>query len=91
MIVAFATAFAVLVANVLAITPQLHQRLHGASQHECVVTLIATGKYDHPTAAASSVVPDRLRSETISFSQDLLVAVAALEFSLLEHAPPALS
>lgn len=90
-IVVFAIAFAVLLANVLAITPQLHQRLHGASSHECAVTLIAAGKYDHPTTAASWVVPDRLRCETIFFSRDLPIAVAAMEFSLLEHAPPRLS
>jgi hypothetical protein len=88
---ALTIALAVLIATVLAITPHLHQWLHGASQHECVVTLIAAGKYDHPTTTSASVVPDCLQHEAVSFPQQSHVAAPALEFSLLEHAPPAVS
>jgi hypothetical protein len=88
---AMAAAFAILIANILAITPHLHQRLHGASSHECVVTLIAAGKYDHPAPAASSVALDCLMRGSMPFSQPCPIFARALEFSLREHAPPAIS
>jgi hypothetical protein len=88
---AMATALAVLIANILAITPHLHQRLHGGSSHECAVTLIAAGTYDHPAPAASSVAPDCLAHGSVSSSQSWPILASALEFSLREHAPPAVS
>jgi hypothetical protein len=89
--VALAITLAVLIASMLAITPHLHQRLHGAAQHECVVTLIATGKYDHGTTATSYLVPDHLRHEATSSRQYFRIATPGLDFSLLEHAPPRIS
>ena len=53
--VALAVALAVFAASVLAVAPHLHQRIHGAPQHECAATLIASGKYDHAPATASPV------------------------------------
>ena len=48
---AVAILAAFLFANVLAVMPQLHERIDGDSvNHECVVTLIATGKYEQGDA-----------------------------------------
>jgi hypothetical protein len=44
----------------LSASPSLHERFHSdANQpgHECVVTLIASGSYDHVTPAPVCVVP----------------------------------
>jgi hypothetical protein len=89
--VALAVALAVFTASVLAVAPQLHQRIHGAAQHECAVSLIAAGKYDHAPATASAVVPDHDFAETTFPPRHLQVTTPALDFSLLEHAPPSIS
>ena len=48
-----------LCANVLAASPAFHELLHGANaghgEHECVVTLLATGGLDSPTIATFCV------------------------------------
>ncbi len=89
--VALAVALALLAASVLAVAPQLHQWIHGATQHECAVTLIASGKYDHAPTAASAVTPYHSLSEAIFLPRHLQITTPALEFSLLEHAPPFVS
>jgi hypothetical protein len=89
--VALVVALAILVASVLAAAPQLHQRIHGAAQHECAVTLIASGKYDHTPANASAVTPYHGLSEATFLPDHLRVTTPVLEFSLLEHAPPSVS
>ena len=89
--VALVVALAIFVASVLAVAPQLHQRIHGAAQHECAVSLIASGKYDHAPPAASTVAPYNCLSEAIFLPRKLQITTAALEFSLLEHAPPSVS
>jgi hypothetical protein len=89
--VALVVALAVLIASVLAIAPHLHQRIHGTGQHECAVTLIAAGKYDHAPTNASSVLPGHGLREAIFLPRHLRITTAALEFSLLEHAPPPIS
>jgi hypothetical protein len=88
---ALALALAVLTASVLAIAPHLHQRVHGAAQHECVVSLIAAGKYDHAPTTAQFVFAGHWVREVIFLSRHLQLTTPALEFSLLEHAPPTIS
>ena len=89
--VALAVALAVFAASALAVAPQLHQRIHGATQHECAVTLIASGKYNHAPAAVSAAVPNHGLSEAIFLPRRLQIAAPVLAFSLLEHAPPVIS
>jgi hypothetical protein len=85
---------AVLFALILSAIPRLHEEIHGASSapnHECAVTLLASGNYQHTPTTAISVAPP---APPTSFAHPLTgfhFVSAHLEFSLLEHAPPAVS
>ena len=85
---------AVLLALVLSAIPQLHEQIHGASSapnHECAVTLLTSGNYQHTPNATISLAPPTpptAFAHVFSISQPVN---ARLEFSLLEHAPPAVS
>jgi len=85
---------AFLFALVLSATPQLHEHLHGATEptkHECAATLLASGNYQHtPTVTISLAPPSPPTTFVQAFASFQLVS-AHLEFSLLEHAPPAIS
>lgn len=90
-LVAAACVGALLFAFILSAIPHLHEQIHApssAANHECAVTLLASGKYQHSPNMAVSVTPPRaLASFALSFVE-LRFASAHLEFSLLEHAPP---
>jgi hypothetical protein len=84
---------AVLFALVLSAIPRLHEQIHAASStanHECAVTLLTSGNYQHTVSDAIAIAPPAptlfahvsSRFESVS---------ASLEFSLLEHAPPTIS
>jgi len=79
---------------VLSAIPQLHERIHacsGAANHECAVTLLTSGNYQHtPTVSISVAPPAPPVAFAHTFASFQLVS-AHLEFSLLEHAPPAIS
>ena len=50
----------VLLLNLLAVSPALHERLHGDAHragHECAVTMFAHGKVDAATVDVSVVIP----------------------------------
>jgi hypothetical protein len=85
---------AVLLALVFSAIPQLHEQIHGASStpnHECAVTMLTSGNYQHTSTTIISVAPP---APPTSFSHALhrfQLVGAHLEFSLLEHAPPAFS
>jgi hypothetical protein len=82
---------AFLLALVLSAIPNFHERIHGAPNHECAVTLLTSGNYQHtPTAAISVAPPVPPAAFAHTFASFQLVS-AHLEFSLLEHAPPAVS
>jgi hypothetical protein len=85
---------AVLFALVLSVIPRLHEQIHGASSaanHECAVTLLTSGNYQHTPAAAISVAPPAPPTAFAHFLANFQLVSAHLEFSLLEHAPPAVS
>jgi hypothetical protein len=87
--VALIVVTGVLIASVLSAAPQSHERLHGYSNHECAATLISAGSYDHGTIEAPGMGAPNLTAETkISLPHCPLVG-SPLNFSLLEHAPPA--
>lgn len=93
-IVAAGCIGAVLLALVLSATPQLHEQIHGttgAPNHECAVTLLTSGNYQHTVNAAISLVPPMPPTAFIHTFAGFQLVGAHLEFSLLEHAPPALS
>jgi len=93
-IVAAGCIGAVLLALVLSALPQLHEQIHsatGAPNHECAVTLLTSGNYQHTPTATISLAPP---APPIAFAHALStfqLVSAHLDFSLLEHAPPALS
>jgi len=91
-IVAAGCIGAVLFAVVLSAFPQLHEELHGltgAPNHECAVTLLTSGNYQHTPLAAISVAPPPAPQNFIPTPPSFHFVSAHLEFSLLEHAPPA--
>ena len=85
---------AVLLALVLAATPQFHEKIHGttgAPNHECAVTLLTSGNYQHTPAATISFAPLAPPTAFAHPLSSFQLVSAHLEFSLLEHAPPAVS
>src|SRR2546421_11411900 len=85
---------AVLFEVILSAIPRLHDQIHnatGAPNHECAVTLLTSGNYQHtPTVPISLAPPAPPATFAHVFASFQLVS-AHLEFSLLEHAPPAVS
>ncbi|MEY2561291.1 MAG: hypothetical protein QOG51_1706 [Verrucomicrobiota bacterium] len=78
---------------VLSAIPQLHERIHsssGATNHECAVTLLTSGNYQHSGSDTIAIAPPPATAFAHVFSRFELVR-PRLEFSLLEHAPPAIS
>lgn len=85
---------ALLFALVLAVIPQLHEEIHGVAgtvNHECAVTLLTAGNYQHTPAPVVSLAPPSPRVSFVHTLAGFELIPAHLEFSLLEHAPPRLS
>jgi hypothetical protein len=94
-IIASGLLSAFILALSLAASPQLHARLHadaGSPNHECAVTLIATGKYEQADAPPVFAAPQpAVQFEKIPALAPVWVAAPFLDASIFEHAPPALS
>jgi hypothetical protein len=94
-IVASGLLSAFLFALALAASPQLHARLHadaGSPNHECAVTLIASGKYEQADAPPTVAAPHpAIVFEKIPAFAPVWVAAPFLGAAIFEHAPPALS
>lgn len=90
---AIALFSALSLASALAVTPQLHERIDGASpNHECVVTLIASGKYEQSDLPPLIVAPQPVAQfSKIPALNSVWVAAPFLGASIFEHAPPVLS
>jgi hypothetical protein len=85
---------AVLLALVLSAIPRLHEQIHGTTStpnHECAVTLLTSGNYQHTPNVAISLAPPALPGAFVHPLASFQLGSAHLEFSLLEHAPPAVS
>jgi hypothetical protein len=84
---------AFLFALVLSAAPQLHERIHqpDGATHQCAVTLLATGNCEHTPFDAITLAPQPPRPASAPFHRHVQLVSARLEFSLLEHAPPAIS
>jgi hypothetical protein len=82
-------------ALLFAVSPLLHERVHrdaAASQHECAVTLIASGKYQQSDAPVLVSAPQSsVQFSKIPALNPVWVAAPFLGASIFEHAPPALS
>jgi hypothetical protein len=93
-IVAAGCIGAFLFAVVLSAIPQLHEEIHattGASNHECAVTLLTSGNYQHTPTVPISLAPPAPPAPFVHTFTNFQLVSAHLEFSLLEHAPPAIS
>jgi hypothetical protein len=94
-VIATMLAAAILFALGLAASPQLHARLHpdaGSPEHECAVTLIATGKYQQASAPLVIVAPQpALLFATVDLFAPVWVPDSFARAAVFEHAPPALS
>lgn len=82
-----------LFALILAASPQLHEQLHDTStvSHECVVTLLSSGSCHHAVIAVPACEIPAPSAPASLLSTSARLIAASLEFSLLEHAPPARS
>ena len=80
-------------ALVFAVAPQLHERIHpdaATAQHECAVTLIASGKYQQSDAPVLVSAPQpAAQFAKIPALHPVWVAAPFLDASVFEHAPPA--
>jgi hypothetical protein len=93
-IIAASCIGAVLFALVLCAIPQLHEQIHGASStgnHECAVTMLTSGNYQHTPTVTISVAPPAPPTLFAHALHSFQLVSAHLEFSLLEHAPPFVS
>jgi hypothetical protein len=91
--VATCLSVAFLWALALTASPQLHARFHSdanRTEHNCAVTMIASGSYDHATHVPLVSAP----APAIQFSKVLALTPQWVESpflgaSIFEHAPPA--
>lgn len=93
-IVAASCGVALLFALVLSASPHLHERLHPASDapnHECAITMLTSGSYQHSPNVQVLVAPPAPRATFVQIVAGFQLVSAHLEFCLLEHAPPAIS
>lgn len=84
---------AFLFALVLSVAPQLHERIHqpDGATHECAVTLLTAGNAEHMPCDAIAIAPQPPQLTFTLVRRHFPLVSARLEFSLLEHAPPAIS
>jgi hypothetical protein len=84
---------AFLFALVLSAAPQLHERIHqpDGANHQCAVTLLTAGSCEHTPCDTIALAPPLPRPASAPSHRHFQLVSARLEFSLLEHAPPAIS
>ena len=70
--------------------PRLHEHFHKllGPDHECAVTIVLSGSFDHSAAMTPSAVPPLTETRPAFIGQPIPVIESALDFSPLEHAPP---
>ncbi len=76
----------------LLVSPQLHELVHtdaAQSQHECVVTLVATGSFHHVSAPPITIAPASLSEfSSLPALSSVWVPSPFLNGRIFEHAPP---
>ena len=85
---AIAFAFALM----LSAAPQLHERFHhhaDTPNHECAVTLVATGSFDHAATPPLLAEPQTIELAAVILNlRSAFVRSSFLSGSVFEHAPP---
>ena len=90
--IAIAVALCVLVAGWMAASPQAHQDLHHDAEdadHECLITMMASGAIDHLITTAVIVFCAVQVVQRLSNLHSEWVLPLFLNGSVLEHGPPA--
>lgn len=85
---------AFVLALAVAAAPQLHERLHNISDtvtHQCAVTLVSSGNCEHAFASSPQCQPDFVPAAPALTAADAQILPHAVDFALLEHAPPSFS
>ncbi|MEP6699303.1 MAG: hypothetical protein ABJB09_06190 [Verrucomicrobiota bacterium] len=84
---------AFLVTIALSAAPRLHEQLHPVqgAEHNCAVTLLSLGNCDQTSCEPITIAPQLLPPDAAFSHHHFPSVTLCLEFSLLEHAPPALS
>jgi len=84
---------ALLSALALSVSPSWHEKIHSdakSAKHECAVTLVSSGKYQHVTTAPLVAAPiPALHFRFIPAMHPIWVASPFLSARIFEHAPPA--
>jgi len=79
----------------LSASPELHQRIHpdaNRGDHDCAVTMVASGNYDHSPAAPLVNTPAPVdQSSSVPALTPQWVESLFLVAGIFEHAPPALA
>ncbi|HEX4639758.1 MAG TPA: hypothetical protein VH252_00130 [Chthoniobacterales bacterium] len=87
---ALLVVLAILLASLFSSAPQWHARFHGNVHHECGATLFRAGNCEL-FVCDRLVLPQTRSHWPIHILPLTTVTVRDLDFSLLEHAPPAFS
>ena len=76
----------------LLVSPQLHERIHSdatQSQHECVVTMVASGNFHHASPPPITIAPAVLNQfSSLPALSPIWVPSPFQRARIFEHAPP---
>ena len=75
----------------LAVSPQLHERIHADAsrvEHNCAVMFVASGGYDHAPSPALIAPLPAIQFSKITLLHPQWVQSPFLSASIFEHAPP---
>jgi hypothetical protein len=78
----------------LSASPEMHDWLHKTgdwSHHECAATLLSSGGVEHSDCEPPFVAPQPAPATPVFRIPAFAWVISPLEFTRLEHAPPALS
>ena len=89
-IAALGSIGAFLVTIALSDAPRLHERIHkvNSAKHDCAVTMFASGNCEHAAADPITVEAQSPPLLAAFLQERSSIFSAALEMSILEHAPP---
>jgi hypothetical protein len=92
-VVALAMISSFLLTIAISDAPRLHEQIHKVrgAEHDCAVTILAAGGIEFCSSAVIATAPSQSPELYTFMSTPGSRLVSRLDFSLLEHAPPAIS